>query len=91
MFPARDLIPVAADIPDEQAASLVINPASAILMLLSPVVGDVIGCAVAHLAVHQLPTLRASTGQHEPADQPRSEQGEFLRDHCPGTAAGCRR
>ena len=30
---ARDLIPVAADVPDEQAASFVINPASAILML----------------------------------------------------------
>lgn len=29
----RDLIPVAADVPDEQAASFVINPASAILML----------------------------------------------------------
>jgi NADPH:quinone reductase len=30
---ARDLIPVADDVPDEQAASFVINPASAILML----------------------------------------------------------
>jgi NADPH:quinone reductase len=30
---AHDLIPVAADVPDEQAASFVINPASAILML----------------------------------------------------------
>ena len=33
VVPARDLIPVAADVPDEQAASFVINPASAILML----------------------------------------------------------
>jgi NADPH:quinone reductase-like Zn-dependent oxidoreductase len=33
VVPARDLIPVAADIPDEQAASFVINPASAILMI----------------------------------------------------------
>jgi NADPH:quinone reductase len=33
LVPARDLIPVAADVPDEQAASFVINPASAILML----------------------------------------------------------
>jgi NADPH:quinone reductase-like Zn-dependent oxidoreductase len=33
VVPARDLIPVAADIPDEQAASFVVNPASAILML----------------------------------------------------------
>jgi NADPH:quinone reductase-like Zn-dependent oxidoreductase len=33
IVPARDLIPVAADVPDEQAASFVINPASAILML----------------------------------------------------------
>jgi NADPH:quinone reductase len=33
LVPAQDLIPVAADVPDEQAASFVINPASAILML----------------------------------------------------------
>jgi len=33
LVPARDLIPVAADVPDEQVASFVINPASAILML----------------------------------------------------------
>jgi NADPH:quinone reductase len=33
VVPARDLIPVADDVPDEQAASFVINPASAILML----------------------------------------------------------
>jgi NADPH:quinone reductase len=33
VVPAHDLIPVPADIPDEQAASFVINPASAILML----------------------------------------------------------
>jgi NADPH:quinone reductase-like Zn-dependent oxidoreductase len=33
VVPARDLIPVAAEVPDEQAASFVINPASAILML----------------------------------------------------------
>lgn len=33
LVPERDLIPVAADVPDEQAASFVINPASAILML----------------------------------------------------------
>jgi NADPH2:quinone reductase len=33
LVPASDLIPVAADVPDEQAASFVINPASAILML----------------------------------------------------------
>src|SRR5215469_17600708 len=33
VVPANDLIPVAADVPDEQAASFVINPASAILML----------------------------------------------------------
>src|SRR5262245_22212989 len=33
VVPARDLIPVAADVPDEQAATFVINPASAILML----------------------------------------------------------
>jgi NADPH:quinone reductase-like Zn-dependent oxidoreductase len=33
LVPARDLIPVAADVPDEQAASFVINPASAIVML----------------------------------------------------------
>ena len=33
VVPARDLIPVAPDVPDEQAASFVINPASAIMML----------------------------------------------------------
>jgi NADPH:quinone reductase-like Zn-dependent oxidoreductase len=33
VVPSRDLIPVAADVPDEQAATFVINPASAILML----------------------------------------------------------
>lgn len=33
VVPERDLIPVAADVPDEQAASFVINPASAIIML----------------------------------------------------------
>jgi len=33
VVPANDLIPVADDVPDEQAASFVINPASAILML----------------------------------------------------------
>jgi NADPH:quinone reductase len=33
VVPARDLIPVPADVPDEQVASFVINPASAILML----------------------------------------------------------
>jgi NADPH:quinone reductase-like Zn-dependent oxidoreductase len=33
VVPARDLIPVAPDVPDEQAASFVVNPASAILML----------------------------------------------------------
>ena len=33
VVPASDLIPVADDVPDEQAASFVINPASAILML----------------------------------------------------------
>jgi NADPH:quinone reductase-like Zn-dependent oxidoreductase len=33
LVPARDLIPVAGDVPDEQVASFVINPASAILML----------------------------------------------------------
>jgi len=33
VVPARDLIPVAPDVPDEQAASLVINPTSAVLML----------------------------------------------------------
>jgi NADPH:quinone reductase len=33
VVPARDLIPVPDDIPDEQVASLVVNPASAILMV----------------------------------------------------------
>src|SRR5215472_875852 len=33
LVPERDLIPVADDVPDEQAASFVINPASAIVML----------------------------------------------------------
>jgi NADPH:quinone reductase len=33
VVPGSELIPVAADVPDEQAASFVINPASAILML----------------------------------------------------------
>lgn len=33
VVPANDLIPVADDVPDEQAASFVINPATAILML----------------------------------------------------------
>lgn len=33
LVPARDLIPVAADVPDEQVASFVINPASAVVML----------------------------------------------------------
>ncbi|MEV6925128.1 zinc-dependent alcohol dehydrogenase family protein [Dactylosporangium sp. NPDC051485] len=33
VVPAGDLIPVAADVPDEQAASMVVNPASAVLML----------------------------------------------------------
>jgi NADPH:quinone reductase len=33
VVPVRDLIPVAPDVPDEQAATFVINPASAILML----------------------------------------------------------
>ncbi|HWF80439.1 MAG TPA: zinc-dependent alcohol dehydrogenase family protein [Streptosporangiaceae bacterium] len=33
LVPARDLIPVAADVPDEQVASFVVNPASAIVML----------------------------------------------------------
>jgi NADPH:quinone reductase-like Zn-dependent oxidoreductase len=64
VVPARDLIPVPADIPDDQAASFVINPASAILMihhalavprgewLLQSAAGSQIGRMMIKLAKH---------------------------------------
>lgn len=64
VVPARDLIPVPADVPDEQVASFVINPASAILMLrhvlavprgewlLQSAAGSEIGRMIIRLAKH---------------------------------------
>ncbi|QXE38006.1 zinc-dependent alcohol dehydrogenase family protein [Streptomyces sp. GMY02] len=64
VVPARDLIPVPDDIPDEQAASFFINPASAIVMvrrvlavprgewLLQSAAGSEIGRMIIRLAKH---------------------------------------